>query len=201
LERELLSVLNNYFAVPIKDVHIGRLLLAIMSLLRTYHLQLPTDLVIMVKALVTAEGTARLLYPELDIVSEAKNYISRLAEQRYNPGNLWRSLQTNVSNIWTAQRDIPWQLLNIFSKLERGTLGLHFHLDKLERLVNSLENSSNRLTAGIIVAALIVGSSMIITTGVGPFIFGFPVLGVIGYFISSVMGLWLVVNILRGKKY
>ena len=201
LERELLSILNNYFAVPIKDVHIGKLLLAIMSLLRTYHLQLPTDLVIMVKALVTAEGTARLLYPELDIVSEAKNYISRLAEQRYNPGNLWRSLQTNVSNIWTAQRDIPWQLLNIFSKLERGTLGLHFHLDKLERLVNALENSSNRLTAGIIVAALIVGSSMIITTGVGPFIFGFPVLGVIGYFISSVMGLWLVVTILRGKKY
>jgi ubiquinone biosynthesis protein len=201
LERELLSILNNYFAVPIKDVHIGKLLLAIMSLLRTYHLQLPTDLVIMVKALVTVEGTARLLYPELDIVSEAKNYISRLAEQRYNPGNLWRSLQTNVSNIWTAQRDIPWQLLNIFSKLERGTLGLHFHLDKLERLVNSLENSSNRLTAGIIVAALIVGSSMIITTGVGPFIFGFPVLGVIGYFISSVMGLWLVVTILRGKKY
>jgi ubiquinone biosynthesis protein len=201
LGRELLSILNNYFAVPIKDVHIGKLLLAIMSLLRTYHLQLPTDLVIMVKALVTAEGTARLLYPELDIVSEAKNYISRLAEQRYNPGNLWRSLQTNVSNIWTAQRDIPWQLLNIFSKLERGTLGLHFHLDKLERLVNALENSSNRLTAGIIVAALIVGSSMIITTGVGPFIFGFPVLGVIGYFISSVMGLWLVVTILRGKKY
>jgi ubiquinone biosynthesis protein len=201
LERELLSILNNYFAVPIKDVHIGKLLLAIMSLLRTYHLQLPTDLVIMVKALVTAEGTARLLYPELDIVSEAKNYISRLAEQRYNPGNLWKSLQTNVSNIWTAQRDIPWQLLNIFSKLEGGTLGLHFHLDKLERLVNSLDNSSNRLTAGIIVAALIVGSSMIITTGVGPFIFGFPVLGVIGYFISSVMGLWLVVTILRGKKY
>ena len=201
LERELLSILNNYFAVPIKDVHIGKLLLAIMSLLRTYHLQLPTDLVIMVKALVTAEGTARLLYPELDIVSEAKSYISGLAEQRYNPGNLWKSLQTNVSNIWTAQRDIPWQLLNIFSKLERGTLGLHFHLDKLERLVNALDNSSNRLTAGIIVAALIVGSSMIITTGVGPFIFGFPVLGVIGYFISSVMGLWLVISILRGKKY
>jgi ubiquinone biosynthesis protein len=42
---------------------------------------------------------------------------------------------------------------------------------------------------------------MIITTGVGPLIFGFPVLGVIGYFISSVMGLWLVTTILRGKKH
>jgi ubiquinone biosynthesis protein len=51
------------------------------------------------------------------------------------------------------------------------------------------------------VAALIMGSSMIITTGVGPFIFGFPILGVIGYLISTVMGLWLVVTILRAKKY
>jgi len=201
LERELLYILNTYYAVPIRDVNIGKLLLAIMTVLRNYHLQLPTDFVIMVKALVTAEGTARQVYPELDVVSEAKNYISRLAEQRFNPDNLWRSFQTNVYNIWTAQRDIPRQLLNIFSKLERGNLGLHFHLEKLERLVNTLENSSNRLTTGIIVAALIMGSSMIITTGVGPFIFGFPVLGVIGYFISTVMGLWLVITILRGKKY
>jgi len=201
LERELLYLLNTYFAVPIRDVNIGKLLLAIMTLIRNYHLQLPTDLVIMVKALVTAEGTVRQVYPELDVVSEAKNYISRLAEQRFNPGSLWRSFQTNISNIWAAQRDIPWQLLNIFRKLERGNLGLNFHLDKLERLVNTLEYSSNRLTVGIILAALIMGSSMIITTGVEPLIFGFPVLGVIGYIISTVMGLWLVINILRARRH
>jgi ubiquinone biosynthesis protein len=192
LERELLYILNTYFAVPIRDVNIGQLLMAIVTLLRNYHLQLPSDLVIMVKALVTAEGTARLVYPELDVVSEAKNYVSRLAEQRFKPENLWRSFQSSVSSIWTSQRDIPRQLLHILSKLESGELGLHFHLDKLARLVNTLDNSSNRLTTGIIVAALIVGSSMIITTGVGPFIFGFPALGVIGYLISTVLGLWLV---------
>jgi ubiquinone biosynthesis protein len=200
LERELLYILNTYYAVALRDVNIGKLLLAIMTVLRNYHLQLPPDLVLMVKALVTAEGTARQVYPKLDVVTEAKNYITRLAEQRFNPDNLWRSFQTNVSNIWSAQRDIPRQLLNIFSKLESGDLGLRFHLNKLERLVNTLENSSNRLTTGIIVAALIMGSSMIITTGVGPFIFGFPVLGVIGYSISTMMGLWLVVTILRTKK-
>jgi ubiquinone biosynthesis protein len=201
LERELLYILNTYFAVPIRDVNIGQLLMAIVTLLRNYHLQLPPDLVIMVKALVTAEGTARLVYPELDVVSEAKNYVSRLAEQRFKPENLWRSFQSSVSSIWTSQRDIPRQLLHILSKLESGELGLHFHLDKLARLVNTLDNSSNRLTTGIIVAALIVGSSMIITTGVGPFIFGFPALGVIGYLISTVLGLWLVITILRTKKY
>ena len=200
LERELLYILNTYYAVPVREVNIGQLLMSIMTLLRNYRLRLPPDLVIMIKALVTAEGTARQLYPELDVVSEAKRNVSRLAEQRFRPENLYRSFRATLSSIWTSQRDIPRQLLHIFGKLERGELGLHFHLDKLERLVNTLENSSNRLTTGVIIAALIMGSSMIITTGVGPFVFGFPALGVIGYLISAVLGLWLVITILRVKK-
>ena len=74
------------------------------------------------------------------------------------------------------------------------------------KLIPKEEKMTNILTSDVqtYVRELIskeFGSSMIITTGVGPFIFGFPVLGVIGYLISTVMGLWLVVTILRAKKY
>jgi ubiquinone biosynthesis protein len=48
---------------------------------------------------------------------------------------------------------------------------------------------------------LIIGSSMIITTGVGPLLFGFPALGVIGYLISACVGLWLVISIIRTRRY
>jgi ubiquinone biosynthesis protein len=48
---------------------------------------------------------------------------------------------------------------------------------------------------------MIIGSSMIITTGIGPFLFGFPALGVIGYIISGLLGLWLIFNIIRHRKY
>jgi ubiquinone biosynthesis protein len=57
------------------------------------------------------------------------------------------------------------------------------------------------LTFGIIIAAMIIGSSMIITTGVGPLLFGFPALGVIGYLISGLLGLWLIFNIIRQRNY
>ena len=76
-----------------------------------------------------------------------------------------------------------------------------YGFDKLEQLVNTLENASNRLTTGIITGAIIMGSSMIITTGIGPYLFGLPVLGVIGYLLSVVLGLWLVITKLRTKKY
>jgi len=57
------------------------------------------------------------------------------------------------------------------------------------------------LTFGIIIAALIVASSMIITTGGKPLLFGFPALGIIGYLVSGVLGLWLIFNIIRSRKF
>jgi ubiquinone biosynthesis protein len=71
----------------------------------------------------------------------------------------------------------------------------------LENLLDTLENIANRLTFAMIIAAMIVGSSMIITTGVRPHIFGYPAIGVIGYVISAVIGFWLLVNIIRTRNY
>lgn len=201
MERELLEILDTYYAVPIKEVDIGQLLISITTLIRNHHLRLPTEFVIMLKALVTAEGTARQAYPELDVISEVKEEVWRLALKRFSPEIVLRNLRNSLSRIWASQRELPRRIQMIISKLDRGELGLHFQLDKLEHLMASLENASNRLTIGIITGAIIMGSSMIITTGIGPHIFGFPALGVIGYLVSVVLGLWLIITILRTKNY
>jgi ubiquinone biosynthesis protein len=201
LERDLLDILDSYYAVPIKDLNMGQLLLAVTSLLRQYRLKLPPDLVIMVKALVTAEGTARQIYPDLDVISEAKDQVGHLAVSRLSPKVLWRQIQTNLSSLLSAQRELPRRLNQIIDKLERGQLSLRFRHENLEGLLGALENASNRLTLGVIIGALIVGSSMIITTGIGPLLLGFPALGVVGYFISGILGLWLIFTILRTRKY
>lgn len=201
MERELLDILDTYYAVPIKDMDLGQLLISLTRLIRNHQLRLPPDLVIMIKALVTAEGSARQAYPELNVISEIEEYVTHLAAQRFSPEIMWRNLRNTFSSIWASQRDIPRQIQQIISKLDRGDLGFHLQLDKLEQLVNTLESASNRLTTGIITGAIIMGSSMIITTGIGPYLFGLPALGVIGYLLSVVLGLWLVITILRTKKY
>ncbi|MGD8229919.1 MAG: lipopolysaccharide core heptose(II) kinase RfaY [Desulfobacteraceae bacterium] len=201
LERELLDILDSYHSVPIKEMNIGQLLMAITELLRTYRLRLPPDLIIMIKALVTAEGTARLIYPDLDVVSEAKDYISSLALERFKPESLWRSFRLTLSEFFSLQKELPRRMVQILNKAESGDLTLGFKHQNLGPLRNTLDSITNRLTFGIIIAAMIIGSSMIITTGIGPFLFGFPALGVIGYLISGLLGLWLVFNIIRRRKY
>ncbi len=75
-----------------------------------------------------------------------------------------------------------------------------FRHKNLVGLIKTLDNITSRLTFGIIIAAMIIGSSMIITTGVKPFLFGFPALGVIGYLCSGLLGVWLLVDIIRQRK-
>ncbi|MGB3211279.1 MAG: AarF/UbiB family protein [Desulforhopalus sp.] len=201
LERDLLALLDRFSALPIADMDMGGLLRGLLALLRDNNLQLPTDMVIMIKSLVTAEGSARLVYPELNVVEELRGSVHRLALERYKPGVIWRGLKNSFANFLAVKSELPRQLLQIIDKIEGGELSFNFHLEKLENLVTTLENASNRLTIGIITGSIIMGSSMIITTGVGPFIFGLPALGVTGYLLSVVLGLWLVITILRKNKF
>jgi ubiquinone biosynthesis protein len=201
LEREILDILDSYYAVPIKEMNIGQLLMAITEQLRTFRLSLRPDLVIMIKALVTAEGTARLIYPDLDVITEAKGYISSLALERFKPESLLRSFRLTISQFFNLKKEVPRHMVQVLNKADRGELTLGFRHENLGGLRNTLDNITNRLTFGIIIAAMIIGSSMIITTGIGPLLFGFPALGVIGYLISGVLGLWLIFNIIRGRKY
>jgi len=201
MERDLLDILDTYHAVPIKDINIGHLLMAIMALLQDYQLRLPTDLVIMIKALVTAEGSARQIYPDLNVVSASKEYIEALRRQSLMPANLWRMIRYSLSQFLTQQKTLPHRFARILEKFDDGELTLRFAHTNLNGFLKTLENIFNRLTFGIIVGAMIIGSSMIITTGVKPFILGFPALGVIGYVISAVLGLWILINIIRTKNY
>jgi len=201
LERELMDVIDTYYAVPLEKMNIGQLLMDVASLVRDYHLRLHPDLILMIKALVTAEGTARMMYPALDVVSESRRDIERLGRERFGPRRIWHLLTSTLPAMFRHRHELPERIMHIMKKVEGGELTIRFAHTNLESLLATLENITNRLAFAMIIAAMIVGSSMIITTGVRPYIFGYPAIGVVGYVISALIGLWLVFNILRHRKF
>jgi len=201
LEQDLMDTLDTTYAVPLEEINIGQLLMAIANMMREYRLRLPPELILMIKALVTAEGTARMIYPRLDVIAEARPEIERLSRERFGPLRIWRMLKSALPAMLRYRQEIPGRLMGIMQKIDRGDITIQFAHTNLESLLSTLENIANRLTFAMIIAAMIVGSSMIITTGVRPHIFGYPAIGVIGYVISAVIGLWLLVNIIRTRNY
>jgi len=200
LEKDLLTILDIHHSLPLHEINIGSLLLEISGIIHENRLRLPADLAIMIKALITAEGMARSLYPELNVVREAEPYIKRLSLSRWKPQTLWRNLVHSIRQFTSLQRNLPDRLNRILDHLDNGKLLIRFKHENLGELSNTLENISNRLTFGIIIGALIIGSSMIITTGVEPLLFGYPAFGIIGYLVSGLLGLWLVFNMIRSRK-
>jgi ubiquinone biosynthesis protein len=199
LQRDLMDLLDAYHSVPLERLELGNFLAEITDVLREHKLILPRNLAVMTKALITAEGVARELDPELNVVAEVEPLVKKLMVQQWRPENIWRSIRNNFGHLWALQQQLPQRLKQIVDKLERGELAMKFQHENLDPLHHILEDIASRLTVAIIIGAIVIGSSLIVTTQVGPTVFGFPALGVVGYLISAVLGLWIVFNILRSK--
>ena len=201
LEKDLIEIMDVYLSLPLKEIQVGTLLEDLVEVLKSHALRLPPDMSIVIKALITAEGTARMLYPDLDVISEATPHVRRLVSRQYSKGYIWQRLRNNLSAMWGLQQHLPRTLSSILRKIESDDITIGFDHKNLSPMQKALESSFNRLTLGIVLGAMIIGSSMIITTGVGPLLFGYPALGMTGYLISAVLGLWLIITIIRGKAY
>ena len=201
LLRDILEILHLYHSVPIGKLDLGQLLMDLNNMLRTHHIKLPSDLALMFKTMVTAEGTARQLYPELDVIAEIEPFITRLGVARWTPSQVWRRFTRQLRFYLKLQSNLPSSIQRILQKLEQGELDINFRHENLSGLQKSLDNVSNRLSFSIILGALIIGSSMIITTGVEPLVFGYPVIGLAGYLISAILGLAVVINIFSSRKF
>ena len=199
LERDVLDMLDIHMAASVAEIRIGELMLDITDLIRKYRLRVPPDLFMMIKALMTAEASVRRIYPELDVVSEIRPHVRRLAAQRFEPRRMFNRLKVLLLKLASSPGQFPRRLSDIAAKMERGELRVRFEHHHLDDLTSTLDKIFSRLTMGVIVGAMIIGSSLIITTGVPPLVLGYPLLGLAGFCISAVVGLWVVYDIIRKR--
>ena len=201
LLRDILEILHLYHSVTVGKLDLGQLLMDLNNMLRTHHIKLPSDLALMFKAMVTVEGTARQIYPELDVIAEIEPFINQLGVERWSPSQIWHRFTRQLRLYLKLQGSLPGAIQRILQKVEQGELNIQFKHENLGGLQKSLDNVSNRLSFSIILGSVIIGSSMIITTGVKPLIFGYPAIGLVGYLISAFLGLIVAFNIFRSRKF
>ncbi len=200
LQNEVLEVISLFTRMPLKEVNLGQLLIELTSILRNHGRILTTDLSIMIKALITAEGTARQLYPDLDVIREAEPLVHRLSKSRFSAANLIKAVHRNIRHLFRFQHEFPRQALGIVSKLDKGELAIRFQHENLEGMQATMERIINRLVVGIVTGALFLGSSMVILADTGPRLWGYPTLGVIGYIVGLFLSLRLLMAMIRSRR-
>jgi len=197
---ELADFLERYYEVPLQQLNIGIIINELMGIIRHYRLRFPPDLVMMTKALVINEGVGTMLYPEFNIIEHARPYAQKLMIRRLDPARQLKEFSKLAGETFILFKKLPSDMREILSKIRKDELGIRFEHRGLERLISELDRSSNRLSFAVVIAALIIGSSIVFQTEAGPKLFGYPLLGLAGFLLASILGLWLLIGILRSGR-
>ncbi|HHE65474.1 MAG TPA: AarF/ABC1/UbiB kinase family protein, partial [Bacteroidetes bacterium] len=200
LRRDLLDYLDRYYGVPLGQLNTTQLMNEFMELVRNYQIKLPSDMVMMGRAISLSESLGRQLCPDFNILELLVPYTRRLLFHRWNPTYHYRNFNRMIETGYDLFRSLPEDIHNIILKFKKDRITVRFFHQGLEHLTRELDRSSNRIAFSLIIAALIIGSSMVIQLNKGPFLWGYPAIGIIGYVLATVLGFWLIIAILRSGK-
>jgi ubiquinone biosynthesis protein len=200
LRRDLNEFIDDYYEVPLQEIKVGRLLTEFVEILTRYRIKFPSDLMLLAKALVTIEGVGRQLDPDFDMIGHLRPFMEKLLHERVAPGSLTRELLRTTKAYGSLMKNLPRDLKEFINRVNRNKFKIDLEHRGLEKLITDLDKSSNRISFSLLIAALIVGSSIIMQTDKGPMLLGFPALGFLGYSIAGVLGLWLAIAILRSGR-
>jgi len=197
LEGEIEAFVDQYHGTPLADLHLGQMLADVTTILREHRLALPSDLALLIKAFISLEGMGRGLDPGFHMATEALPILRQVMRARYRPKALgkraWQTLRRGLA----LAEQIPHDVSRALRNLRRGRMQLHIDLAHLKRVGDQLDRAANRLSLALVIAALIIGSSIVMTVSGGPTLFGLPAFGFLGFCGAVLGGVWLVRSIWR----
>jgi ubiquinone biosynthesis protein len=200
LEADLALFVHRYHGVPLSKLNVRSLVVDAFEIITSHKIKFPPELMMLGKALGTYEEVARALDPQYDFVTELMPSIKKLSARKLSPRGVFSDTSHYLIEFRDLLVNLPFEMRRITRNLRKGELSIAFQHKGLESLILELEKASNRLAFALIIAALIVGSSLIMTRQAGLTVYGVPLLGVIGYVTAGLLGLWLVIAILRSGK-
>ena len=151
----------------------------------------------MIKALSTVESLGRSLEPDFQIVKHAEPFICDIQTTRYAPKTVASDLVESGTDFFHLLKEIPGDLRGVLKDVKEGRLTVQVDYRSLDRTIFNLGKISDRIVSAIVLASLIIGSSIVTLSGIPPKWRDIPLIGVIGFVVAGVMGFWLLASTLR----
>ncbi len=200
IDRPLLRIdmrdfVSNYYGVELERLNVGHMLSDFVGLLGQHGIRCPGSLTLLIRALVTLEGIGRRLDPEFNLAGHLQPYVESLVKERFQPGRLADRAWKRSKAVWNALEEMPGHVSRTLEKLSQDDLQVQLQHVGLDQFTLELERSSNRLTVGVVMAALIVASALLIREGANTLWLTVPI-----YLLSSLLAMWLIYGIFRSGR-
>ncbi len=193
------KLLERYYDMPIGDMSLPAVFEDINDLCTRYQLQLPQNIALLVKGVGTIEGIVLALDPDCSVMSAVMPYAKRYLQKQFDAKHELTRLLKDLYRAGKTIPEFPVKITKALDTLTRGEIKLNMETKNLDDLFIRLETMVNRLVMGLIVAALIVGSSMLIhfADSAQTIASNF---GMVGYTLAIVLVVILVFQTYRKRK-
>jgi ubiquinone biosynthesis protein len=201
LEYDIVEFYQNYYSIGLEDIDNREVMAALNSLFFDYKIKIPSNLLLLLKALVIIEGVGLMLDPRYDIIGNIAPHARRLMEKKYAPNKLARNFIRSTGDLLQFLNALPTELYEIFRKIRKGKLHIEFEHKGLEGLNEAIGILSKRIAVSIVLGAIILGSALLVMADVPPHYNNISVLGFVGFVASGLLGIRLLVSILRHGRF
>ena len=200
LKIDLMEFIQHYYKVSLNRINLSKLTDEFIELLRTHQIRLPADLSLLLRTLTISEAIARELYPQFNFAEILIPFAKKAYLNKFNPFTRSRSLIRTAEESFDLLKKLPESFHSILDKFRNDKFIINFKHQGLEEFGRKIDSSSNRLSFAIIIAALIIGSSIVMYLGKGNLPLSYPVIGISGFVAASFLGIWLLIGIMRSGK-
>jgi len=143
-------------------IQMGAMLGEFFTILRTHQMRAPADIVYLVKSLATIEGAASDIAPWFDLIGHVRPYVERLVKKRYGIGALKERFEGAVTEYADLIEDLPHHAGSVLRQVRHNDLSLNLQHKGLEKMTTEIERASLNVAWAVVVAAIIVGSSVLL---------------------------------------
>ncbi len=200
LERDVSEFIDQYSYTSIGELEMGKLIDRLLKAAALHHLSVPPNLFLMVKALAAVEGLGHDLDPDFNAVDRAAPFIRRVRMSRFSPNRLRRDAIDSGTDIYRLFREVPDEVRKILRMVRQGKLKVEFEHRGLEPMLSTHDRISNRIAFAIVLASLIIGSALVVLSGIPPKWHEIPVIGLVGFLLAGLMGFGLLITIMKHGK-
>lgn len=200
LRLDVFELIEDYHGKSLEKIDITQFLNGVFKIAREHKIIMPAEFTLLIKTFITVEGICRNLNPSFDIVEFAKPFVKKLIRERISLKSIIKESAYKLKDTNRHLMVLPSMLSDFFKKANSGKLKIDFQHKGIEEFIPQFNIMVNKLVLSIIIAALLVGSALVLQVQRGPLLYGFPMIGIIGFSFAGFLGLWLVFTIIRSGK-
>ncbi len=199
LKSDIGFILQPLQNASIKDIKLSKVLEEILDIALRNNLKIPASFVLFGKTIITLEGVAIQYDPNFKLVETAKPFVERLMGKRASPLYVWKNVVHNIHKYRQFAESFPEKAEKALDKIQRGSIKVDIEDTDIKKLSLEIDRSSNRVAYGLLIAALLITSAILIQVEKGPTILGVPFLSFFSFFFASILIFILFVSIMKER--